>query len=67
MKTLYTTEYFKDNIDSNEITIQTAKANCLILEGTDKVESVEKINNGFRIKFYDSLSDFPKYIRLAFY
>jgi hypothetical protein len=67
MKTLLDIEYFDENVEGNEITIQTAKANCLILEGMNKIESVEKIDGGFRIKFYDSLSDFPKYIRLAFY
>ena len=67
MKSLSNIEYFEEYVESNEITIQTSKTNCLIIEGMDKIESVEKIDGGFRIKFYDSLSDFPKYIRLAFY
>jgi hypothetical protein len=66
MKTLMNIEYFEENIEGNEITIQTTKENCLILEGIDKIESVEKISDGFKIKFYDSLADFPKYIRIAF-
>ena len=66
MKSLLNIEYYENNVNDNEITIQTTKENCLILEGIDKIESVEKIDSGFRIKFYDSLSDFPKYIRLAF-
>jgi len=67
MKSLFNIEYFEENVEGNETIIQTIKTNCLILEGIDKIESVEKIDGGFRIKFYDSLSDFSKYIRLAFY
>jgi len=67
MKTILNIEYFEDRVEDNEITIQTAKTNCLILEGNDTIESVEKISNGFKIKFYESLADFPKYIKLVSY
>jgi len=66
MKSLMNIEYYDENIEGGEITIQTAKTNCIILEGVDKIESIEKISGGFKIKFYDSLADFPKYIRIAF-
>jgi len=66
MKTLINVEYFESDIEGNEITIKTTKLNCLILEGADKIESVEKVSGGFKIKFYESLTDFPKHIRIAF-
>ena len=50
--TLYNIEYFEDYIEDSEITVQTDKTKCLVLDGTDKIESVEKVDGGFKIKFY---------------